>query len=147
MFDGERHGRWGRSGVVALIATFLVVSCGQDEGPVANDAPQLIVDEEVRVEGVVTENTIDPCRIPDPAEPCVEGLPEHLIIDVDGHEVRVHYGGGEWPPCDNVAGLRQGEQTRVGDRVRVFAVAADGGAAGPQLDTCPSPDYAIEPIE
>jgi hypothetical protein len=120
----------------------------QDEG--ARDTPGQHLDlapgSEVALEGVVTGNTVDACRFPDDHdEPCVEDLGEILTIDVDGEELTVHYGGGEWPPCDNVDALYDGQAARVGDHVSVVAeVVDDDHHSGADLDTCGAPDLRID---
>jgi hypothetical protein len=83
------------------------------------------------------------CRTKD--EPCLMDLGGVLTLAVGSNEVSVHYGGGEWPPCENPPAIRQGEDARLGMRATVHAeVADDDHFSGADLDTCGSDAYSIE---
>lgn len=144
-----------RLGAATLLALGLAMSsCAADADPeapsddaaAAHGALDLTPGTVVTIEGIVTSDSGDPCRFPDEHdEPCVEDLGQILTVDVDGRPVTVHYGGGEWPPCDNPTALYRAEQTRVGDRVTVVAeVVEDGHHSGADLDTCGSEDRRID---
>lgn len=133
------------AGGLAAVAWAMSRDSGEPEAPRAQFEPG----DEPTVRGVVVENSVDPCLFPeDHQEPCVTDGGEFLLLDVDGAAVKVHYGGGEWPPCDNVEALRQGEQARVDTQVEVFARAPEEeGPVGADLDTCPDSRYYIRVLQ
>jgi hypothetical protein len=146
------------SGVTGVLAaSVLVAACGgagssgdaeamePGGGVQPHGALALAPGSDATVEGIVVANSMDPCLLPDHDEPCLMDLGGVLTLDVGGNEVSVHYGGGEWPPCENPPVIREGEEARVGMRATVYAqVAEDDHFSGADLDTCGSDQYSIE---
>jgi hypothetical protein len=141
--------RRSAAAAAALASLAILSACADDDGTLASTGPtgelDLVPGSDVTVDGVVVANSVDPCLLPDHDDGCVMGLGGILTVDADGHEVSVHYGGSEWPPCDNPPAISQGESARVGMRVTVYAeVTDDDHVSGADLDTCGSDEYHID---
>lgn len=65
-----------------------------------------------------------------------------LRIEVDGVQTSVVYHWGEWPPCENAAAIRQGEEVGEGELIEVHA----GIRNGDDLTTCTSSEFYIRRI-
>jgi hypothetical protein len=124
------------------LAAVVLTACDVD---VPAAAPlELETGEDHTLEGVVVENSIDPCRFPDEHdEPCDMGGPDHLRVDVDGAGVSVTYAYGEHEPCDNLPVMDEGADARVGMRIEVHGLAVASSA----LDVCQSDEYYIATID
>lgn len=127
--------------------TSVAMACVVMTACAAPPAPSFEVGQEVTVTGVVVENSIDPCILPQNDEPCVEDVGFRLLLDAGGYEVSFLYGSGLGDPCLNHEASEQAADTRVGTTVQVFAEVESVKVSRVVLSACNSADYHIVELD
>jgi hypothetical protein len=145
-----------RPGLAIAMLAIAIAGCSpqtQPPGPwreqyglESSEALGLTPGEEATLEGVVVENTIDPCVIDDHPDPCDVGGPQFLRLDVDGAASSVTYSYGEDEECLSWES-RHGGQARSGTGVEVFGLVTGEGEFSGTIDTCAAEDYYIEVLD